>query len=276
MVKYIRKFVQFLIALITNANFSGFFTGKIYQGPLKQFCVPGLNCYSCPGALGACPVGALQAVINNIEYRFSLYVSGFLIIIGTVFGRFVCGFACPFGLIQELLHMIPSRKIGKNKVFTKLSYLKYLVLAFFVIIIPMILLEINGFSDPVFCKFICPAGTLEAGIPLVLLNDSLKSSIGGLFWWKMFLLILTVIASILIYRPFCRFLCPLGAIYALFNGISLFGIRKDRAQCNGCKTCDKSCKMEAVPSHNPNSPECIRCGACVSHCPKKALCFGRR
>ncbi len=85
------------------------------QGNLKKFCVPGLNCYSCPAASGACPVGALQAVSGSSKFTISFYVTGFLMMLGVLLGRFVCGFLCPFGWFQELLHKIPSRKFSTKE-----------------------------------------------------------------------------------------------------------------------------------------------------------------
>ena len=112
--KHLRLIVQACFAALTNGYVRGFLEGKIYSGPLKQLCVPGLNCYSCPGALGACPIGALQAVLGSRGRKFSFYVLGFLLAVGAVCGRFVCGWLCPFGLFQELLHKIPfPRKIKK-------------------------------------------------------------------------------------------------------------------------------------------------------------------
>ena len=91
----------------------------------------------------------------------------------------------------------------------------------------MFVVDITGLGEPWFCKFICPVGTLEGGIPLVLLNKSLKSAIGFLFKWKVLILILTVLISIIIYRPFCRYICPLGAIYGIFNKFSLYRFKID-------------------------------------------------
>ena len=105
-----RHRIQAIWALLTNSYLAGFVQGKIYQGRIKNLCVPGLNCYSCPGALGACPVGALQAVIGSWNFKFAFYVAGFLLFIGALFGRFVCGFLCPFGLVQDLLHKLPFVK----------------------------------------------------------------------------------------------------------------------------------------------------------------------
>lgn len=224
-----RHGIQFLWALITNSYLAGFLQGKIYTGKLKNLCVPGLNCYSCPGALGSCPIGALQAVIGSRNYQWAFYVSGFLILVGALVGRFVCGFLCPFGLIQDLLHKIPFPK--KLKTFRGdklLRKLKYVILILFVILLPMFLTDILGQGAPYFCKLICPAGTLEGGIPLVLLNPVMRSAIGWLYAWKNVLLIVIVLLSIVIYRPFCKYLCPLGAVYSVFNPISVFRYRVDR------------------------------------------------
>ena len=105
-----RHGIQALWAFLTNSRVSGFVTGKIYTGNLKHACVPGLNCYSCPGATGACPIGSLQAVIGSWNFKMAYYVIGFLIFVGALLGRLVCGFLCPFGLIQDLLNKIPFPK----------------------------------------------------------------------------------------------------------------------------------------------------------------------
>ncbi|WP_458783951.1 4Fe-4S binding protein [Vallitalea sediminicola] len=260
-----------MIAVVTNLHLKGFLTGKIYTGKMKKICVPGLNCYSCPGALGSCPIGSLQAVIGGIKYQFSFYMIGLLMLIGSVVGRFVCGWLCPFGLIQELIHKIPLPKVKVNKVFSKLKYLKYLILVVFVFLLPMFWVNIVGMGKPTFCEFICPAGTLEGGIPLVLLNKPLRAVIGFLYTWKITLLVITIILSIFIFRPFCRFICPLGAIYSLFNPISLYRLKIDSDKCTSCGICSIKCKMQVDVYKNPNSLECIRCGECISSCPQNAI-----
>ncbi|QUH31913.1 4Fe-4S binding protein [Vallitalea guaymasensis] len=260
-----------MTAIITNLHLKGFSTGKIYTGKMKKICVPGLNCYSCPGALGSCPIGSLQAVIGGIKYQFSFYMIGLLMLIGSLVGRFVCGWLCPFGLIQELIHKIPLPKLKVNKTFNKLKYLKYLILVIFVFLLPMFWVNIVGMGKPTFCEFICPAGTLEGGIPLVLLNKPLRAVIGFLYTWKIALLVITVILSIFIFRPFCRFICPLGAIYSLFNPISLYRLKIDSDKCTSCGICSRKCKMQVDVYKNPNSLECIRCGECISSCPQNAI-----
>ncbi|MCL2050955.1 MAG: 4Fe-4S binding protein [Lachnospiraceae bacterium] len=262
----VRKLVQIGAAFLQNAHLYGFVSGRLYRGPLKKFCVPGLNCYSCPAAIGACPLGSLQALATNIRFGFSLYVYGFLVFIGVIAGRFVCGFLCPFGLIQELLHKIPLKKIREKKFFILLSKLKYLILIIFVIAIPTLITVSGGIGYPAFCQWICPAGTLEAGIPLVLHDQRLHRAIGFNFWWKISILIIVIYFSIKILRPFCRFICPLGAIYSLFNRISIVHIRTDKEKCQSCQSCADVCPVNAKSTE---SFDCIRCGDCMKKCPSK-------
>lgn len=270
-----RHRMQALWALLTNSYLIGFVQGKIYKGKLKNLCVPGLNCYSCPGAVGACPIGAMQAVIGSWNFKFAFYVAGFLVFIGALIGRFVCGWLCPFGLIQDLLHKIPFPKKPKTFRGDKLlRKLKYVILAVFVILLPMFLVDVLGQGAPYFCKLICPAGTLEGGIPLVLLNKSMHNVLGWLYVWKNILLAITVFLSMIIYRPFCKYICPLGAIYSVFNPISVFRYRVDENKCIRCGACSKACKMGCDPVKRANHPECIRCGLCKKVCPTKAITSG--
>lgn len=267
-----RRRIQGLWALLTNSYLPGFTQGKIYKGRLKTFCVPGLNCYSCPGAFGACPIGAMQAVIGSWNFKVAFYAAGVLIFIGAMVGRFVCGWLCPFGLIQDLLHKIPfPKKIRSFRGDIILRKLKYLILAVFVILMPMFFVDIAGQGAPYFCKLICPAGTLEGGIPLVLLNPSIHGVLGWLYVWKNVVLLLTVFLSILIYRPFCKYICPLGAVYSIFNPISIIRYRIDQEKCIGCGACADICKMHVDPVKTPNHLECIRCGACKKVCPANAI-----
>lgn len=261
----VRRYTQLICAVLYNCNVKGFVTGKIFKGDVKGVCVPGLNCYSCPGAVGACPLGSLQSGLLNSRYKIPYYVLGTLLLFGLLFGRLICGFLCPFGFLQELLDKIPTKKIRKNKATRILSKLKYVILIAFVIIIPLVKLE------PAFCKYICPAGTLEGGIPLVLKNESLREMLGILFSWKVFALAVTLLVCIFCYRAFCRFICPLGALYSLFNPISFFGIKVDGNKCTHCNTCVHSCKMDVK---KVNGLECIQCGECIKECPENAISFG--
>lgn len=273
--RYLRKIIQSSWALISNGFIIGFLEGKIYTGKLKSVCVPGLNCYSCPGSFGSCPIGSLQAVLGSSRHKFSFYLLGFFLIIGTVFGRFICGFLCPFGLIQELLHKIPFPK--KLKTFRGdrlLRSLKYFILVVFVILLPMFAVDAVGTGSPWFCKWICPAGTLEGGVPLILSNPMLQDAVGFLFTWKVALLIITIIASVIIYRPFCKYICPLGAIYARFNKVSVYRYHVDEGKCTNCRQCEHACPMNIKPQEETNHPECVRCGVCKRTCSFGAISSG--
>jgi len=267
-----RGLCQIVTTIITNANINGFIEKNIYKGSIKKVCVPGLNCYSCPGAIGSCPIGSLQAVVGSMKYNVSLYITGFISLMGIIFGRFICGWLCPFGLFQDLLYKIPSKKIKVDeRINNVLKYFKYVVLLIFVILLPMFLVNEFGMSPPYFCEYICPVGTLEGGIPLVLLNKSLRETIGLLFGWKMFILLSVTITSIFVYRPFCRYICPLGALYGLFNPISFYKFKIDKNMCTNCKACVRKCKMNIEIHKKPNSIDCIRCGDCMEACPTKAI-----
>ncbi|MDP4182655.1 MAG: 4Fe-4S binding protein [Bacillota bacterium] len=263
MVKFKRYFVQLASLLLGNSYIKGFIGGTIYNGNLKKLCFPGLNCYSCPGALGACPIGSMQAIALDVRYKFSFYVAGILIFIGTLVGRMVCGWICPFGYIQELLYKIPFKKISINRHWSKL---KYLILIGIVIILP-----ISGSGIPYFCKLVCPAGTLEAGIPLVIANKDLQSTLGILFGWKMILLVGFIILSIASKRPFCRTTCPLGAIYSIFNKVSFYRMEVISEKCTKCGKCKSICPVEHSIYEKPNGLECIRCGECKKSCPANAI-----
>jgi len=270
----LRPWIQAAATLGTNANLSGFFNGRIYTGPLKNACVPGLNCYSCPGAVGACPIGATQAVLGGRKHNIAFYTLGLLLMFGMLLGRVVCGFLCPFGWFQELLHKIPLPKKKPRipqRIDRPMRYAKYLILLVFVILMPIVLVNDYGMASPHFCKWICPAGTLEGGIPLLLHNESLRASLGWLFNWKAFLLVATVVSSVLIYRPFCKYICPLGAFYALLNRISLIRMELDLGKCISCGACERACPMQVSVMKNINSAECIRCGKCKSSCAVGAI-----
>ena len=268
----IRMAIQAAFACLLNGYAAGFAGGKIFTGKTKAFCVPVLNCYSCPGALGSCPIGALQSVLGERGGRFPFYVLGTLFLFGVFFGRLLCGFVCPFGFIQDLLAKIPTKKIKiPGKIDKVLRFLKYAILIVFVIFLPLLARDENGLSEPWFCKYICPAGSLEGGLPLVISNESLRSLIGALFSWKVAVLIIVIIASVFIKRFFCKFLCPLGAFYALFNKFSLYRMSVNKEKCIDCKKCENICPMNIDVTKNINSLECIRCGKCKAYCPTEAI-----
>ena len=264
-----RRLIQLYAALLYNAHLRGFVEGKIYTGGTKFLCVPGLNCYSCPGAVGACPLGSLQNALASSRSRAPFYALGMLMLFGLVLGRVVCGFLCPFGLIQEWIHKLPVPKLRKGRVTRALSYVKYVLLALLVVLIPLYYAA-QRFPLPAFCKYICPAGTLEGAVALLAHpeNEGLFSMLGELFTGKFAILAAVLAACAFVYRAFCRFLCPLGAIYGFFCRIALLGVKVDSDLCTNCGLCVRKCPMDVrrVGDH-----ECIHCGACIGECPTKAI-----
>ena len=263
-----RKIIQLYAALLYNANLKGYITGKIFTGDSKAACLPGLNCYSCPGAIGSCPIGSLQSFLSGMKFKFPYYVVGLLIFFGAVLGRAVCGFLCPFGFLQDLIYKIPFYKKNKFKIDKFLRYLKYVVLLVLVIILPM-----TFKLTPFFCKYVCPDGTI-AGIMLAAVDEKVRTVLGPLFSWKVILLCIFIVLGLIVRRPFCKYVCPLGAIYGFFNKIALYRMTHDKNKCINCGACAKACQMNIDPVKTPNSMECIRCGECVDACPKNALHLG--
>ena len=271
----LRLWVQLAWTALTNGYLTGYAEGRIYTGSSKLVCVPGLNCYSCPGALGSCPIGALQATLGSRHYKFAFYVLGLLLVFGAVLGRFVCGWLCPFGLVQDLLWKIPVFKKWRRKHKTLpgeklLRSLRWIALGVLCILLPLIAVDLVGNGKPWFCAYVCPAGTLGAGIPLMLLNESLRSAAGWLFRWKTLVLGIVLFASLLLWRPFCRYLCPLGAAYGCFNRTALVRFEiNDR--CTACGACKATCPLDIPVWQIPNGMDCVRCGKCKAACPEKAI-----
>lgn len=274
--KKLRMTVQLLFTIVTNGYLYGFLNGKIYQGRLKYACVPGLNCYSCPGAVASCPIGALQALLNQRGFQVPFAALGAFFVFGSLLGRFVCGWLCPFGLAQDLLHKIPLFQKKKHLPGHRiLKYGKYAVLILLVCFGSMFLF--GGYAKvPAFCKYLCPSGTMLGAIPLLSTNETLRGQAGGLFFWKLGILLAILLLSAKVYRPFCQYLCPLGAIYGWFNRFSLVQIHWEQENCVSCGACEEACPVALSVWEISCSPECIRCGKCVDVCPQKCLHYGRK
>lgn len=266
-----RRLIQLYAALLYNAHVKGYISGTIFTGASKMICVPGFNCYSCPGAIGACPLGALQNALASSGHRAPYYVFGILMLYGLIFGRTICGYLCPVGLLQELLHKIPTPKIKKSNVTRALSYLKYVFLAIFVVAIPLWYSR-QYLPIPAFCKYICPAGTFEGAVGLLSnpANSNMFPMLGLLFTRKFVILIVIVALCVFCYRAFCRFICPLGAIYGLFAKVNLIGVKVEMTKCVDCGKCVRNCGMDI---RHVGDHECINCGECIDTCPTKAISF---
>ncbi len=271
-----RRLVQFLFALLANAYPGLFWGNPLYRGPLKGICFPGLNCYSCPLAPFACPLGSLQQSLASLRalpvmaLKGLAYVLGFFLLFGFFLGRLVCGWVCPFGLLQELIHRVP---FPKRRLPHALRKVKFLVLLFMVILLPLLLVDALGYGKVWFCRLLCPAGTLEAGVFNLFLRPELRSLVAGLFYFKLALLFLILLLCLVYLRFFCVVLCPLGALYGLFNRWGLFRLSLRDEECLRCGLCEKVCPMELRIPQEMNGTECIRCLHCLDVCPSKGIRF---
>lgn len=250
-----RRLVQILVAFGQNGYLLGFTNKAIYQGSLKEYCTPTLNCYACPGALFACPIGSLQHFVI-VGQAIPAYVMGYLAAIGAVVGRMACGWLCPFGFFQDLLYKVRSVKI---KIPHVLIYLKYLVLAGLVFTITFI------YQEPWFSK-LCPDGILIAGLPWSLLDEGIRSMLVKFFWIKLGILSVFTVWSAVAKRPFCRTACAVGTIFSFFNSFSLYQMRVDHDCCTRCDRCRENCPMDIGIWENERSVDCIRCLECTA-CP---------
>ncbi len=274
----IRTWIQFLSTFIHNGYFGFLKTQNLYTGFFKNFCAFGLNCHSCPASLFACPLGILQNLtsstrtlpIKTLIGPF-FYIISFLFLSGILLGRFICGWLCPFGLFQELLYKIPFYKKSITLPLNFQKKFKYFILLLFIFLFPLLFLNDLGYGILWFCKFLCPAGTLEAGYLNLLLHPSLRNLISFTFYFKSFILFSIVVLCIMDLRFFCKNICPLGLIYGIFNKFSLFQLSWEKEKCNSCNICEKICPMNLSIPEELNSIECIRCLNCVKYCSKYAI-----
>ena len=248
-----RRWVQIVSLLAVNASF-------FYQA--RYICFPVLNCWACPIAAVACPLGALQTAIVDMRALLilPLYILGSMLAVSAVFGRMMCGWLCPFGLMQEWLGKVNPRQRYLPPV---AAYGKYLALVALALIAPYFL------GYPLFCK-LCPQGFLEGGIPQPLLHPELRALIGGWWYAKLAILAGTAVAVVFYKRAFCHAVCPLGAIFSLVNRISLVRMHYDRDACTDCMWCVRQCPQGIDPRSQLGSHACVLCMRCAG-CPFGAI-----
>lgn len=240
----------------------------------KGFCYPVLNCWSCPAANFACPIGALQNAASDAGYTIPgsgnplkailvaipIYAIGTLLLFSAFFGRMMCGWLCPFGWLQEQVGRLHRRKLA---IPNALSYVRYAVLVVLVLVIPY-------FTHEAWFSKLCPQGALQGGLLQPLLHAELREMMGGWWWAKQAILAATLVAMVFWRRPFCAVICPLGAIFSLFHRFSAWDIRYDEDKCVDCMWCVKACPQGLDPRRDLNSHKCIGCLECQK-CPYDAI-----
>ncbi len=209
----------------------------------------------------------IYLAILNESFSMEMQIGSILIVSSVLFvtvvmGRFFCGFMCSFGSMGDVLWFL-SKKVFHLKFIVSermdavLKKVKYLVLALVVLLSwTMGISTLSGTASPwtIFGMF-AKIGNWPSANYFI--------SIGGI------LLLFIIIGSLLIERFFCRYLCPLGAIFTVTSRFRWFRIDKKKENCGSCKLCTSKCSM-GIPLYRENqvkSGECINCFACTNHCP---------
>ncbi len=214
--------------------------------------------------VGGCPctLGSLQNIIikaGEIQNHIPAYLQvGILIVSAILLGRLFCGWVCPMGAVQTFIYRKEignkHRNIAESLTFHKyLRYLKYLVLAGIIISAIVTRTAIYARFDPFKALFNFDFTLL---VPTVLL-------------------ILLLIISLFSGFPWCKYVCPMGAFLSIFSRLAIFKI-KIAGNCSNCGACQKVfCQHGAIKSGETkpeiNQVECVRCGECISHCPRSAI-----
>jgi len=252
--------------------FAAVFANSHFLRHWKGFCFPGLNCWACPGANFACPLGALQNACSDAGYTIAgsglkgliaaipVYVIGTLLIFGALFGRMMCGWLCPFGLVQDLVGRLRKKKLPMPN---WLSYVRYGVLVSLVLVVPY-------YTHEAWFSKLCPMGALQGGLLQPLIRADLRPMMRHWWWLKQAILLVTIVAMLLWRRPFCGVVCPLGAIFSLAHRFSAWEIRFDEDRCVHCKWCVRHCPQGIDPRYEVNGHKCIGCLECQK-CPYGAI-----
>ena len=221
---------------------------------MHTVCGPVFHCYACPLALFGCPIGVIAQF--SALHLFPYFAVGLLIAFGVMIGSLVCGWMCPFGLLQDVAAKVPAPRF---KIPRWMGHFRYVVLIGTVLAVPYFF----GEGHPLFICRICPAGGLEKALP-----DVVSAAVAGdVIPWpnalKITIIVVFVAAIFFTIRPWCRILCPLGAIFGFFNRFSLFTLDLKEHQCTQCGRCRTLCRYGVQPDKTPNADHCIRCLECT-------------
>ena len=253
---------EIIFAISANLGAFGLKTG---------FCYPFFYCHSCPAATSACPIRAIE--IGAKDSNWKLFFYPFIIVgsVGVIFGRAVCGWACPIGSLQRATGKVSKKlkkrykifeKIGKLRIEQYFRYIKYFDLIGLAIIIYII-------ADIMFTD-LCPVGFMVGTIPISILSPG--QYVPNQFFYIAFVIfILFIILIFIVERGWCKYFCPVGAMLAPFNKISIYHVSVDKTKCSHCNLCSFDCPMGIDIPNMHRDPECIICGKCVSSCPRDSI-----
>jgi len=256
-----RRITQSVSLVLLNLN--------IFALGSRGLCLPIMNCEACVVAWLGCPIGMMARSIAFVE--FPLMVIGAVLLVGVVMGRFLCGWVCPMGFLQDLLYKIPKLKFHLPDF---LKWLKYAFLLGTVVAVAYFAQDYEN-SRLFFCRF-CPTSALQVMIPYMAVNRLILVDWFSLL--KLAVLALVLFLAVAERRSFCKIMCPVGALIAVTNKFSLFSMKLKKDTCISCTKCDKACPMNVEVMQSKESgrtinrnTECIECLSCEETCPVKAI-----
>ncbi len=282
-----RKIVQVLSLLLFVAVLFG-------VGPfpvvLPVVFTLGLQQQAIGDALAMLQVMLSEAVFPWIPLASFFIVAAFL-------GRSLCGWVCPFGLVQDFMGYVKRKQLEvSGRTHEWLIRIKYLVLVLIFLVSGSLAAMLatgssGGFRSAlgVFASApfnaLSPADTLFAVIPTGIFNlysgvDSFATgvlAVRPLLWARFAVLGIVMVLAAYVPRSWCRYLCPHGAFLALLNRFSFLGLKRDPLRCTkaGCSDCVQVCPMKVpildLPWEKFTHPECIYCLKCADACTTKAI-----
>lgn len=238
--------------------------------------------------------------LQNMLYQLIIPlipIASFLLA-GVVLGRALCGWACPFGFIQELLEYVKRKHTEVSpRTHQQMIKVKYIILGVTLFISITLAASLAagvgegyeraiGLFAPAPFNALSPADTLFAIIPKMMFDASYSSldafaneifSANPILWIRLAIMIMVLFLAVYVPRGWCKYLCPHGALLALLNKFSFLGLKRDPVRCTkvGCRTCVEVCPMKVrileLPWEKFTDPECIYCLKCVDACSAKAI-----
>jgi ferredoxin-type protein NapH len=230
---------------------------------------------------------------------------GIMLVVGAILGRFMCGWICPVGFLQDVITSVKGRVDSVEK----RAHVQWIRMKYYLVVLAFLIsgslglavyygvgndyrTSLGPLADGLFIA-IAPDGTLFGTLPAILGGSwrflgtaqssdftignvsSWFSHISALTWLNIVVLIGFVYAAWRIPRFWCRYVCPVGAIMAVTQKNSLLGMHRDPIKCSECKECETACPMQIpildLDWKKFNDSECILCMACIDACPAGAL-----
>jgi polyferredoxin/formate hydrogenlyase subunit 6/NADH:ubiquinone oxidoreductase subunit I len=228
------------------------------------------------------PLVAIGTVLSTHKLYAPLLWALLTVILTIIFGRFFCGWVCPFGSLHQFIGYLGSRKksvaerIQLNR-FRKAQCTKYFLLIFFLVSAALPVagwasLQ-SGLLDPI-CLI-----TRSVNLTLLPIVDSITGTISATsrFYEGAYLVLavffVLIFLNLLIPRFYCRFICPLGALFAILSRFAIWRIGKNTSECSNCKLCEQACEGGCEPASEIRISECVLCFNCLDSCKDNVISY---